>query len=221
MDRAEVRGDDLLSRGARLEAEVEVVAVQTAEGLVEAQLSDRPRRHHDHEPVDRLDLAELGVRGNVVGVPGHRRDLAPAVLGIAVGESRPGDGTFPPGDAADADRPRAAHDGDVRIAERLAYFRAELGIDDLGVLMDEDERLEIVTVHDAINDQVVVAEDRSRTALGQDQRIGLGHEAQAGFGAALVDFALSDRAAEGDHEAGRRHGGVASVEVIRASTAPR
>ena len=57
VDRAEVGRHDLLAGGPRLHADVEVVAVELAQRLVEAQLAHRPRREHHDEAVDRVDLS--------------------------------------------------------------------------------------------------------------------------------------------------------------------
>ena len=49
------------------------------------------------------------------------------------------------------------------IGERVAQpWRRSRRVDDLGVLVDEHERLEVVAVGDRVHDQVVAAEDRAR-----------------------------------------------------------
>ena len=65
----EVGGDDLLARRPRLTAEVEVVAVDLAEGLVESQVLDRPRRDGHHEAIDRVDLAGVRERRGLLPLP--------------------------------------------------------------------------------------------------------------------------------------------------------
>src|SRR5215216_3503799 len=114
----EILGDDLATRRADLEAEVEVVAVWKAQRLVETQVVDDPRRQRQQEPVDRVHLAGSRVGGVLVAVPRSRRKLAAAELSIAVEGGRPGHRSLPPGDAADADRAQAAHHPDIRITER-------------------------------------------------------------------------------------------------------
>ena len=88
VDRLEVGGHDLAARLAHLEAEVEVVAVEGAEVLVEAQVAHDPRREDEHEAVERLDLAGARVRRRVAPVPRERLEVAPAVLPVAVDERR-------------------------------------------------------------------------------------------------------------------------------------
>ena len=54
------------------------------------------------------------------------------------------DGAVPPGDVTDADGSGAAEDAHLRVAEARSHLRAEVAVDDLGVLVDEDEHLEVV-----------------------------------------------------------------------------
>jgi hypothetical protein len=86
VDRAEVRRHHLVSGLADLEAEVEVIAVQLPERLVEADVPDYPRRQRDEEAVDGVDLAGARVRRHGIGVPRERREVPPAVLPVAVDE---------------------------------------------------------------------------------------------------------------------------------------
>ena len=66
VDDAEVGRHHLAAGGAHLQAEVEVVAVQPAERLVEADVAHRPRRQRQHEAVDRVDLAGVRERRQLV-----------------------------------------------------------------------------------------------------------------------------------------------------------
>ena len=54
--RAEIGSHDLAARFADLQAEVEVVAVELSQPLVEANVPHHPRRQREHEAVERLDL---------------------------------------------------------------------------------------------------------------------------------------------------------------------
>ena len=76
-----------------------------ADRLVEADVAHYPRRQAEHEPVQRVDLAGARVAGKFLLAPGERLDLAAPELLVTVGEGSPGDGSLPPGDRADVDRP--------------------------------------------------------------------------------------------------------------------
>src|SRR5947199_306199 len=92
-----------------------------------------------------------------VAAPGRNPGkLAPAPLRVAVGERGPGDRALPPGDAADADRARAADQRHVRFLESFANLGAEPGVDDLGVLVEEYQRLEVVVLLRLVEEEVVV-----------------------------------------------------------------
>ena len=181
----------LLAGLAHLQAEVEVVAVQLAERLVEADVADRPRREREDEAVDGVHLARARVRRPLLALPGERREIAAAELAVAVDERRPGHRALPPRDAAHADRADAAHDADLGVAERLAQLRAEAGVVDLGVLVQEDERLEVVALGDGVEEQVVGAEDRPRRGVRDHLGIRLRGAADPGRRGALVDVAGS------------------------------
>ena len=228
-----------LPGGPGLQADVEVVAVELTESLVEAQLANRPGRHGDHEPVDGVHLAGLAVRRDVVAVPGRSRDAAASVLPVAMLERRPGHGPLPPRDAPDPDRPGAPDYRHLGIGERLPQPGTEIRIDDLGILMEQDERLEVIAVGDLVQDDVVVAEDRTgelvvvecavgivepRARHGDDLGVGLGGELDPGLGAAAVDLGVGYRAAESDHRLasldarGRQGGRYESPGKLRDST---
>ena len=137
---------------------------------------------------------------------------------VAVGEGGQRDGSVPPGDVADADRPGAAEDAHLRIAEALSHLRAEVRVDNLGVLVDEDEQLEVVELQGLLEEEVVVAEDRGRAkprgSERNDLRVGLGDQVDAGLRAAVVQLVIGDCAAEGDH----RCGNIASDGAWRLSS---
>ena len=65
----EVMGHHLAAGGADLEAVVDVVSMQASERLVETDVVNRPRREHQQEAVDYVDLARAGVRGRVCDLP--------------------------------------------------------------------------------------------------------------------------------------------------------
>ena len=67
VDRAELGRHHLLAGGPRLQAEVDVIAVQLPERLVEAEGAHRPRREHQQEAVDHVDLAGAGERRPLAG----------------------------------------------------------------------------------------------------------------------------------------------------------
>ena len=54
------------------------------------------------------------------------------------------DRALPPGDAAHSDRADDADDADLGVLNAVADFGAEVRVDDLGVLVHEDQRLEVV-----------------------------------------------------------------------------
>ena len=68
VDRLEVGSHDLAAGGAHLQAVVEVVAVELAERLVEADVAHHPRREDEHEAVDGVDLPQLRVARRI-GLP--------------------------------------------------------------------------------------------------------------------------------------------------------
>ena len=103
-----------------LQAEVEVVAVELPERLVEADVADRPGRQAEHEAVDGVDLAGARVGRHLVAVPGEAGQLAAAQLAVAVDERRPRHRALPPRDAAHADRADAADHADLRVAPARA-----------------------------------------------------------------------------------------------------
>ena len=196
----QVGRDHLLPSRPGLHADVEVVAVKDpADRLVEAEVLDRPRRERDHESVDRIDLSGLGVDGDLLRDPAQRRQLATAVLVEAVRERRPLHRPLPPGDAADVGSARAPDQPHVGVLQRLADLGDEIGIDDLGVLMDDDEGLEVTALLGLVEEQVVAPEDGPDRAVDEQLGIGLGGELEARQRAALVDLVLGDCAAERDH----------------------
>jgi len=83
-----------------------------------------------------VDLSGLGERWSLLVDPCRRRKLASTPLRVAVRERRPGDGALPPGDAADADRPGASDQRHLVIGERFPRLGAEVGVRDLGVLVE-------------------------------------------------------------------------------------
>ena len=89
-------------------------------------------------------------------------------------------------------------------AERGAHLVDEIGVLDLGVLVDQDERLDVVAVLDLVDDQVVVAEDRADAGEDDllDRRVGLAQPADPGGGGARVDVGVGYRAGEDEHGAG-------------------
>src|SRR4051794_31870720 len=112
VDDAQVRRDDLPAGLADLQAEVEVVAVELPERLVEADVLDGPRRQREDEAVDGLDLPRLRVGRQLIGIPREALELAAAELAVAVAERCPRGGALPPRDRPDADRADAADDAD-------------------------------------------------------------------------------------------------------------
>ncbi len=147
VDDPQVGRHHFLAGDAGLHADIEVVAVQdTTDRLVEAEVLDRPRREGHDEAVDRVHLAGLRIGGDLLGVPGEGRDLAAAELLEPVRERGPGHRAFPPGDTANVESPGAADEGNRRIAQRGADLRQEVGIDDLGVLMNDHDALEVSSV---------------------------------------------------------------------------
>ena len=98
--------------------------------------------------------------GRAVPRPRERLQVAAAVLLVAVDERRERHRGLPPGDAADADRPDAADEAHVGVAQRRAQLAAQVRVDDLGVLVHEHERLEVVARRGAVEQRVVAAEDR-------------------------------------------------------------
>src|SRR5215211_1454908 len=133
----------------------------------------------------------------VLRLPRERGELATAKLLVTVAEGRPTDGALPPGDASHTDSPHAADDCDIRIAERLSHPRSEVGLDYLDVLVDEDERLEILVDSRLIEQQVVVPKQRGAGHLVcQDHRVRLRGPTDPRCGDALVGLRLCDRNAE-------------------------
>ena len=104
MDGSEVRRRDLPAGLAHLKAEVQVVAVQLAQRLVEADVAHHPGRHRQQEPVQRVHLTDSRVRRSLRPRPREGRQLPAAVLLVALEERRKRDRPLPPGDAAHADR---------------------------------------------------------------------------------------------------------------------
>src|SRR6266511_2089716 len=199
VDGPEVRGHHLLADGPCLTADVEVIAVQAAERLVEAELPGRPGGEDHDEAVDGIDLAGLGEGRLLAPDEGHRGEVASAKLLVLVAEGRPPHGTLPPGDAPDADGTRTTHDGDVRIGERLADRAAEVLVEQLGILMDENHRLEVLVLAGLVEDQVVVAKHRAGGLMLQDLGIGLTGTADPRGRVLVVDIGVGDRGGEGDH----------------------
>src|SRR2546430_1015267 len=125
--------------------------------------------------------------------------IASAQFRVAVDERGPCHGALPPRDAADADRADAPDDADLRLAERLPDLGAEVGIDDLGVLVDEDQRLQVIERGGLVEDEVVAAKDRVGRPEGEHLRIRLRRVADTRLGVAFVDLRVDDGRAEGDH----------------------
>ena len=166
VDRLEVGREDLLARLPGLTADVEVVPVQLAERLVELQVAYRPGREGEDEAVERVDLSGVADRHRLGGVPGHRVELPAADLRVPMGERCPRHRAVPPSDAADPDRPRAADDRYIRVLEGGADRRAEVGVVDLRILVEQDEHLEIVVVGGHGEQQVVVRIQRADGLVG-------------------------------------------------------
>src|SRR5690242_18595348 len=103
--------------------------------LVEPEVAHGPGRQDHQEAVERVDLADAGVRWRLAPVPGKGRPLSATVLGIAMREGRQADRSLPPGDAANVDRTDTAHDPHVRIAQGPPHVLAEVRGDDLGILV--------------------------------------------------------------------------------------
>ena len=82
--------------------------------------------------------------------------------------------------------------------ERLPHLRGEVGVDDLGVLVDEDQRLEVVAVR-LVEQQVVVAEQEPTARRAMISESGSAASSIPGERMTLVDLVLGDGAAEGDH----------------------
>ena len=126
------------------------------------------------------------------------------MLVVAVDERRLGDRALPPGDAAHSDRADASDDRDLGVAERVADLVAEVRVDDLGVLVDQHERLELVELRGLLEQRVVAAEDRADRREREQLRAGLGGAPDARLRAATVDVGTGDGGAEGDHRERRR-----------------
>ena len=74
---------------------------------------------------------------------------------VAVDERGERHRSLPPGDAPDVERADAADQADLRVAQRLAHLGAQVGVDDLGVLVHEHERLEVVALGGPVERRVV------------------------------------------------------------------
>jgi hypothetical protein len=149
-------GQHALARGPCLRAEVGVVGVEAGVGAgVEAQVAHRPGRERHEEAVDGVDLR--GAVGEVQEAAGLD-DAAEAL------------GRVPPRQARDAARTHRADDRDVRVREPPAQEVGEVGAEDLGVLVEQDERLEVVPVAHGVEHLVVRGEDR-RGVLGLDDEV--------------------------------------------------
>ena len=108
---------------------------------------------------------------------------------------------LPPGDAAHADRADAPDHADLRVAQRGADLRAEVAIDDLGVLVDEHERLEVVALGDRVEHQVVAAEIEPAAAVGNTSESGSAASADPRLARSGRELGVGDGGAEDDHRA--------------------
>ncbi|UUY06403.1 hypothetical protein LRS13_04415 [Svornostia abyssi] len=182
----ELGHDDATAGRTGLGADVGVVRVEAGEGVgVEPQFADGPRGEDEQEPVDRVDIhdaarAEVDDAARLCDPAGLLRRVPPRQ-------------TIPAATADDAD------DGDGVVGKHRAHLRAEAGVEDLGVLVQEHEGFEVVAVADRIEDLVVRLEDRAG-GLGLDEDgVGLrgGAQARGGDGGELLG--VGDAGGEGDH----------------------
>src|SRR6185503_6868479 len=122
----QVRGHDLPSGGARLEAEIELVAVAQLERLVETQRLQRPPRQDHQPPVQHIDLRRSRSRA----LPREGRYLTASESLIALDDGARADLAVPPGDRLHVPSPDGAHDGYVRVLESATDLVAEVAIED-------------------------------------------------------------------------------------------
>ena len=93
----------------------------------------------------------------------------------------------------------------------------EVGVGDLGVLVDEHERLEVVALGDRVEDEVVGAKQRARGGVAHDLESGSAASADAALGAALVGVGLGDRRGEDDHRRRPVRAGAAARRAGRSA----
>jgi len=169
------------------QAEVDVVAVEVVrEGLAEAQRPDDPRRDRQQRPVDDLDLVRAG---RVVRVE-HRRRGAPEQL---VGRVPPLQRHAPAAEQPD--------DADTRLGEQRPRPPQQRVVEQLEILMDEHERLEVVSRGGLVHHLVVGLLDRVAAVTGEDRGVRLGHALDAAHGARLEQRLVGHGGAEDDHRA--------------------
>src|SRR5438105_3193271 len=110
-------------------------------------------------------------------------------------------GPVPTADAPHADRADAPDHSDIRIAQRFPHLLAEVLADDLRVLMDDDERLEVLVSGRLLEQEVVAAEDRPGGREGEDLGVGLGDALDPGLRVLPVGVGGGYGRSEGDHRA--------------------
>ncbi len=162
MGNPEIGDDDLPPRRPDLHAVVEVIPPVRPEGLVEADVVDRPRRQRQHEPIDDVHLYSVRGARLVADAGGSGRKFAAAELRIPVDEGAHDLRVVPPRDAVGIDRPDAAHHAHVGIRQGSPELPAEIGVDNLSVLVHQDQRLEVLARRDLLEQQVVAAKDGAR-----------------------------------------------------------
>jgi hypothetical protein len=144
VDHPEVSHHDLLALLSSLQADVEVVAMELAEGFIEAKVLHGPRAEAENEPVDRVDLSGPGIRRHMrFALPAEPGDVSATELVVAVSKRTPDLRTLPVGDAAGTDYPDAADDRYLGVGKGGADPVAEVRLDDLRVLMEEHQLLQM------------------------------------------------------------------------------
>src|SRR5947209_11765307 len=112
------------------------------------------------------------------------------MLVVTVDKRGQRDRAFPPSDAADADCSYASGDPDLRVGQRMPRLFTEVHVHDLGVLMQQRQRLQIRPRTGLLQQRVVTAEDRAARRYLQDLGVGLRGPANAPLRTAPVDRAL-------------------------------
>ena len=82
------------------------------------------------------------------------------MLLVAVDERGACDRRLPPRDAAHANRADAPDQANIGVLERATGHLAEIAVDDLGVLVDEYQRIEVLARRKLLQQNVVGGEDR-------------------------------------------------------------
>ncbi len=177
---------------AGLEAEVDVVGVEARErGRVEAKVPDSPGRQDQEQPVDGLDLA-----GQALEVDG------PAALVAAAGAT-----ALPPLEAGNLTCTDHAEHGSGFVLECHPHFLLERRIANLEVLVQEDERLEVLDPREGVEDLVVGLQDGEVVGARGDRAVRRGMTAEPEGRVLLVLLLRTDADAVGDHCAPRVDGG--------------